>query len=33
MSLETRDAGSSGVIRMVGGSDFVHVIMPVHVAR
>jgi DNA polymerase-3 subunit beta len=33
LSLETRDAGSSCVMRMVGGGDFVHVIMPVHVAR
>ncbi|HHX65753.1 MAG TPA: DNA polymerase III subunit beta [Chloroflexi bacterium] len=33
VALETRDPTSSGVIRMVGGGEFVHVIMPVHIAR
>jgi DNA polymerase III subunit beta len=31
--LETRDLGSAGVIRPVGGGDFVHIIMPLHIAR
>lgn len=33
VALETRDASSPGVIRPVGGSDFVHVIMPMYVTR
>ena len=31
--LETRDPSSPGVLRPVGGSDFVHIIMPMHVAH
>jgi DNA polymerase-3 subunit beta len=31
--LETRDPNSPGVIKPVGGADFVHIIMPMHVAR
>ena len=31
--LETRDASSPGVLKPVGGSDFVHVVMPMHIAR
>jgi len=31
--LEMRDLSSPGVLRPVGGSDFMHVIMPMHVAR
>lgn len=31
--LETRDPSSPGVIRPVGGSDFVHVIMPMYITR
>ena len=31
--LETRDPTSPGVIRPVGGGDFVHIIMPMHIAR
>lgn len=33
VSLEMRDVSSPGVLRPVGGSDFVHVIMPMHVAH
>jgi DNA polymerase III subunit beta len=33
VALETRDPQAPGVIRPVGGGDFVHVIMPMHVAR
>jgi DNA polymerase III sliding clamp (beta) subunit (PCNA family) len=28
-----RDVNSPGVLRPVGGSDFVHVVMPMHVGR
>ena len=31
--LETRDPTSPGVMRPVGGGDFVHIIMPMHIAR
>jgi DNA polymerase-3 subunit beta len=33
VTLDTRDANSPGVLRPVGGGDFVHVIMPMHIAR
>jgi DNA polymerase-3 subunit beta len=33
VSLETRDPSSPGVLRPVGGADFVHIIMPMHIAR
>jgi DNA polymerase-3 subunit beta len=33
VAVETRDRQAPGVIRSVGGGDFVHVIMPMHVAR
>jgi len=33
VSLETRDPASPGVIRPVGGGDFLHIIMPMHIAR
>jgi len=33
VAVETRDPQAPGVIRSVGGGDFVHVIMPMHVAR
>ena len=33
VTLDTRDPNSPGVLRPVGGSDFVHVIMPMHIAR
>jgi DNA polymerase-3 subunit beta len=33
VALETRDPSSPGVIRLVGGGDFVHIIMPMHIAR
>ncbi|NLS77051.1 MAG: DNA polymerase III subunit beta [Chloroflexi bacterium] len=33
VALETSTASSPGVIRPVGGSDFLHVIMPMHIAR
>lgn len=33
VALETRDPSSPGVIRPVGSNDFVHIIMPMHVAR
>ncbi|HHX44004.1 MAG TPA: DNA polymerase III subunit beta [Chloroflexi bacterium] len=33
VSLETRDPSSPGVIRPVNGSEFVHVIMPMYMAR
>ncbi|MFH1084158.1 MAG: DNA polymerase III subunit beta, partial [Chloroflexota bacterium] len=33
LTLETRDAASPGVLRPVGGSDFVHIVMPMHIAR
>ena len=33
VSLEMRDASSPGVLRPVGGGDFVHIIMPMHIAR
>ena len=32
VSLETRNAASPGVLRPVGGTDFVHIIMPMHIA-
>jgi len=32
-TLELRDVNSPGVLRPVGGSDFVHVVMPMHVGR
>ncbi len=31
--LETRDLSSPGVIRPVGGGDFTHIIMPLHIAH
>jgi DNA polymerase-3 subunit beta len=31
--LETRDASSPGVLKPVGGGDFIHIIMPMHIAR
>lgn len=31
--MELRDVNSPGVLRPVGGSDFVHVVMPMHVGR
>jgi len=31
--LEMRDPSSPGVIRPVGGADFVHIIMPMHIAH
>ena len=31
--LETRDSSSPGVLKPVGGGDFVHIIMPMHIAR
>lgn len=31
--LETRDPSAPGVIRTVGGGDYVHIIMPMHIAR
>jgi len=33
VTLETRDPSSPGVIRPLGGGDFVHIIMPMHIAR
>jgi DNA polymerase-3 subunit beta len=33
VALETRDPLAQGVLRPVGGGDFVHIIMPLHVAR
>ena len=33
VALETSTASSPGVIKPVGGSDFLHVIMPMHIAR
>jgi DNA polymerase III subunit beta len=33
VTLETRDLSSPGVIRPIGGTDFLHVIMPMHLAR
>ena len=33
VSLETRDPQSPGVLRPVGGGDFVHIIMPMHIAQ
>ena len=33
VALETRDPSSPGVIRPVGGGEFVHVIMPMYMAR
>ena len=33
VSLETRDTSSPGVLRPVGGGDFVHIIMPMHIAQ
>ena len=33
VTLETRDPSSPGVIRPVGGGDFLHIIMPMHIAR
>ncbi|MBC7239074.1 MAG: DNA polymerase III subunit beta, partial [Chloroflexi bacterium] len=33
VALETRDPTSPGVIKPVGGPDFVHIIMPMHIAR
>jgi DNA polymerase-3 subunit beta len=33
VALETRDPSSPGVIKPVGSNDFVHIIMPMHVAR
>jgi len=32
-SLETRDPSSPGLLRPVGGADFVHIIMPMHIAQ
>ena len=33
VTLETRNAASPGVLRPVGGTEFVHIIMPMHIAR
>jgi DNA polymerase III subunit beta len=33
VTLTTRDPASSGVFRTVGGSDLVHVVMPMHIGR
>jgi len=33
VSLETRDPSSPGLLKPVGGTDFVHVVMPMHIAR
>jgi DNA polymerase-3 subunit beta len=33
VTLETRNASSPGILRPVGGTDFVHVVMPMHIAR
>ncbi len=33
VTLETRDPASPGVLRLVGNNDFVHIIMPMHIAR
>ena len=33
VALETRDLSSPGVIRPVGGGDFTHIIMPLHIAH
>ncbi len=33
VTLELRDANSPGVIRPVGGGDFVHVLMPMYTAH
>lgn len=33
ISLETRDASSPAVFRPIGGGEFVHIIMPMHIAR
>ncbi len=33
VALETRDPSSPGVLRPVGEDDFVHIIMPMHIAR
>ena len=33
VSLEMRDPSSPGVIRSVGGGDFTHIIMPMHIAH
>jgi DNA polymerase-3 subunit beta len=33
VTIETRNASSPGVLRPVGGTDFVHIVMPMHVAR
>ena len=32
-SLETNGPSSPGVIRPVGGDDFLHVVMPMHLGR
>ena len=33
VQLDTRDPSSPGVLRPVGDPDFVHIVMPMHVAR
>jgi DNA polymerase III subunit beta len=33
VTLETRDPSTPGVLRPVGGGDFLHIIMPMHIAR
>jgi len=33
VQLETRDPSSPGVLRPVGDPDFVHIVMPMHIAR
>ena len=33
VSIQTRDASSPGTLKPVGGGDFVHIIMPMHIPR
>ena len=33
VTLETRDPQSPGVLRPVGGVDYTHIVMPMHIAR
>ncbi|MBC7237021.1 MAG: DNA polymerase III subunit beta [Chloroflexi bacterium] len=33
VSIQTRDPSSPGVFKPVGGGDFIHIIMPMHIAR
>jgi DNA polymerase III subunit beta len=33
VSIQTRDASSPGTLKPMGGGDFVHIIMPMHIPR